>query len=187
MDEQTTGTLEQAILARVAQVADESLQGSGGFLGRSAMQKIVYFLQACGVPIRYRFNVHHYGPFCSAILDDVDSLIINDVLVDKSSNPERHSNYHPGETAPELIEQYQERLNEYDDLIKAVVKVLVPLKPERLELISTLHYVYRELSASGEKPIKEKVLARFKDFKGDKFDDKLSETFDLLQGAGVFK
>jgi hypothetical protein len=32
-------------------------------LGRTAIQKILYFLQALNVPMRYRFDVHDHGPF----------------------------------------------------------------------------------------------------------------------------
>ena len=65
-------TWEHALLAKVVQEAAEITQRQGGFLGRTAIQKIVYFLQVLGVPMRYRFEVFHYGPFCITILGDLE-------------------------------------------------------------------------------------------------------------------
>jgi uncharacterized protein YwgA len=66
---QFTGTWEHALLAATAQAAAES--GDNGYLGRTALQKILYFLQTSGVPMRYRFDIYHYGPYCDRITRDV--------------------------------------------------------------------------------------------------------------------
>ena len=58
-----TGTWEHALLAKVVSEANAVAQKQGGYLGRTALQKIVYFLQALDVPMRYRFDVHLHGPF----------------------------------------------------------------------------------------------------------------------------
>lgn len=186
MSSHVEGTREQAILAMVARVAGET---SAGYLGRSAMQKIVYFLQVCGVPVRYRFNVHHYGPFAASILSDLESMVLDDIIVDASPNPDRYSKYEVGENADRLIAQFQEELAPHEDTIRSVVESLLPLRPERLELISTMDYAYRELRASRRgSPSKEDVIARFKQFKGDKFEQRmLDETFDRMKQAGILE
>jgi hypothetical protein len=62
------------------------------------------------------------------------------------------------------------------------------LKPNHLELVATLDYAFREIKASvGKKPAKEKVIARFKDFKKAKFsDEEIASTYQQLEGAGLF-
>jgi uncharacterized protein len=43
-------------------------------LGRTALMKYCYFLQAvCGVPLGYHFSLYSYGPFDSDVLSDLDS------------------------------------------------------------------------------------------------------------------
>ena len=44
----------------------------GGWLGRTALMKYCYLLQAVrGVPLGYRFTLYTYGPFDSSVLNDL--------------------------------------------------------------------------------------------------------------------
>jgi uncharacterized protein YwgA len=181
-------TWEHALLARVVKEAVEVAEKKGGYLGRTAIQKIVYFLQVLEVPMRYRFEVSHYGPFCSSILGDTEWLLADDVITESSPKPEKYSKFTLGRACHELLEKHADKLMQYEDTIKSTVKALLPLKPEHLELIATLDYAFREVKATlGKKPPKKKVIARFRDFKGDKFADKeIEATFDQLDAAGLF-
>lgn len=182
-----TGTWEQALLAATAQAADPS--NSGGYLGRTALQKILYFLQISGVPMRYRFDIYHYGPYCERIYRDVELLLADGALRDASSNPEKYSNYKPGEAAEELLQQHQAALDPHRKTITSVVKALLPFKPEHLEILATLDYLYRQLRAGGgQGPWKERVLARFLEVKKDKFDKvEVASAYDSLVGANLIE
>src|SRR5580704_17837514 len=105
---QMTGTWEQALLAATAQTAAQI--GGQGYLGRTALQKILYFLQISGVPMRYRFDIYHYGPYCDRISRDVEWLLADGVLKDVSSNPDKYSNYHTSDAAGELIQKHKAEL-----------------------------------------------------------------------------
>jgi uncharacterized protein len=182
------GTWEHALLAMVVKQAVQVSQNQSGYLGRSAIQKIVYFLQVLNVPMRYRFDVSHYGPFCSTILGDAEWLMADEVIADSSPDPKKYSKYTPGTACDELISMHAGQLKEYEDAVKSTVTALLPLKPDHLELIATLDYSFREMKATlGKKPPKEAVIARFREFKGDKFKDKeIGTTYDRLEGAGFF-
>ncbi len=181
-------TWEHALLAKVVKEAADVAQQSGGYLGRTAVQKIVYFLQVLDVRMRYRFEVSHYGPFCSTILGDLEWLIADEVITDASPDPGKYSKYTPGPACEELIAEHGAMLRQYDATVKSTVKALLPLKPDHLELIATLDYVFRELKATlGKKPPKKKVIARFREFKGEKFNEsEIAETYDRLEAAGLF-
>lgn len=181
-------TWEHALLARVVKEAAEVAQKEGGNLGRTAIQKILYFLQVLNVPMRYRFDVHHYGPFSDSILGDVEWLTADEVIADNSPNPSRFSRFAPGRTCEDFLQQYLDKLNPYEETIRSTVKALLPLKPDHLELIATLDYSFREMKATeGHKPPKEKVIARFREFKGDKFQSEhIENTFKQLESAGLF-
>lgn len=60
------------------------------------------------------------------------------VVVDRSPEAGKYSNYAPGESADELVARYAEELERARGAIRTVVGALVPLRPERLELIATL-------------------------------------------------
>jgi uncharacterized protein YwgA len=183
-----TKTWEHALLANVVKEAAAVAQMEGGYLGRTAIQKIVYFLQVLNVPMRYRFEVFHYGPFCSSVLGDLEWLIADEVITDSAPDPSKYSKYTPGPACDELIGKHAAQLKEYDDTLKSTVKALLPLKPDHLELIATLDYAFRDTKATlGKKPARENVIARFREFKGTKFaDHEIARTYDQLEAAGLF-
>jgi uncharacterized protein YwgA len=181
-------TWEHALLAKVVKEAAAVAQNEGGYLGRTAIQKVVYFLQVLNVPMRYRFDVHHFGPFCDSILGDTEWLTADGVIVDSSPNPEKYSIFTPGPASDELITKYSDKLQEHERTITSTVKALLPLKPDHLELIATLDYAFRETRATaGKKPARKAVISRFREFKGDKFSEaEIAKTYDQLDGAGFF-
>jgi uncharacterized protein YwgA len=181
-------TWEHALLANVVREAADVAQKEGGYPGRTAIQMIVYFLQVLEVPMRYRFDVCHYGTFCNTILGDSEWLIADEVIADTSPKPEKYSRYTPGPACDELIGKHAAKLKGYENTIKNTVEALLPLETEHLELISTLDYAFRETRATlGKKPPKKKVIARFREFKGAKFKDKeIEETYDRLESARLF-
>lgn len=182
-----TGTREHALLAMIVQEADQLGKQQGGYLGRTAMQKIPYFLQVLSVPMRYRFEIHHYGPFCDEITRDTEWLMADEVVVDQSSSP-KYSNYRPGSVLSELISRHAGELEKYRSKIQAVVHALLPLEPEHLEMIATVDYAFRQLKASGgPRPTKTAVIERFVQIKGDKFPpDDVGKAFDQLAEAKLF-
>lgn len=182
-----TGTWEHALLAATAQAAVES--GDKGYLGRTALQKILYFLQTSGVPMRYRFDIYHYGPYCDRITRDAEWLLADEVLKDTSLSSERYSNYRPGPNAPELIRTHSFALEPHQSTITRVVRGLLPLQPEHLELLATLDYLFRQLKAGGGcGPWKERVIDRFLQVKKDKFTrEAVASAYDSLVRAGLIE
>src|SRR5260370_38492954 len=143
-----TGTWEHALLAKVVSQAVIVAQQEGGYLGSTAIQKIVYFLQVLDVPMRYRFEVYHYGPFCASILGDLEWLLADEAIADSSTDPTTYSKYTPGPSCNELISNHSAKLKKYQDTLTSTVKALLPLKPDHLELVATLDYAFRELKAT---------------------------------------
>ena len=184
-----TGSREHALLAMLVQEAGAAVQQSGGYLGRTAIQKIAYFLQVRGVPMRYRFDLHYYGPFCDTVSRDLEWLLADKAVVDQSLNPEKYSNYRLGPATDELLALHSQELEPHRKTVKDVVRALHPFDPQRLELVATLHYLYREQTASRRSgPWKEAVVARFREVKGGKFSaEAVSETYDRLVAAGLLK
>jgi hypothetical protein len=180
-----TGSQDQALLAMAIQEAHEEAQKQRGFVGRTAVQKIMYFLKAIGVPMDYRFDIYHYGPYCEEVSRDVEWLMADEVIAELSDNRAKYSNYAPGPAMWELLSGHEESIKPFRADVQAIVRALVPLRPERLELIATLDYLYRMKRASGGGgPWKDAVVSRFHEVKGDKFPtDEVRRTYDAMINA----
>jgi len=183
-----TGTPDHALVARVVAAASEAQQRKGGHIGRTALQKMLYFLKASGVPTSYRFSIYHYGPFSEELYADVDWLLADGVLIDMSENPTGQSVYFPGPNINELLAQYSDRFDPFQGQIQEIAETLVPMSSSELELTATLDYLYRKVTTSGgEAPWQDKVVEEFLAVKKDRFPEpKVSETYRALVDAGVF-
>ncbi|MCA9111816.1 MAG: hypothetical protein KDA52_17820 [Planctomycetaceae bacterium] len=170
---------EHALVAAVIEAASKS--NGGSYLGRTAMQKLMYFLQVLNVPMRFKFRIHHYGPFSDELADTLDWLQADDVIEDRSRET-RYSNYAPGENWHEIKSRFQSDLGQYQEMIDAVAKAMGGMDPDQLELIATLDFCYRWVHArGGNGPWKELTIQKFKQIKGDKFtDSKISDSYDRL-------
>jgi len=140
------------------------------YLGRTHLQKILYFLKVLNVPMGYHFEIYHYGPFCEEILRDIDILIADEVIIDHSPDPKRYSNYFTSANAQAMSAQFTQSLSQAGK-VSTLVKAFVRVAPGMLELISTLDYLFRWQKASGGNgPWKEQVVAHLNKIKPNKFN-----------------
>ena len=96
---------DQAILAEVV----KRCEALGHNPGRTALQKIAYFLKRQGIPMSYGFELYHYGPFCQEILWDAEMLTSLGVIVD-TKRTNGGSRYGVGKSFTSEIEQHSEFL-----------------------------------------------------------------------------
>lgn len=184
-----TGTQDQALLAFVIAKAREAACERGGFIGRIAVQKIMYFLKNAGVPMRYRFSIYHYGPFCDEILRDTDLLIADGVIAERSTQTAKYSDYAGGEALEELLSGYENAIKPWEETITRVVCDLAPFNSDKLEATATLDYIYRQLLATGQgQPAKEDIISKFMELKGAKFRRQDVESiYEVMLASGAFK
>ncbi len=155
------------------------------YLGRTAMQKLTYFVKVLGVPVPCSFGIYTYGPYSDTVTFAVESLLADDVIVDTSCNP-KYSNYRLGINAAELLSGFAEELSPYEGKIAQSVKALGSFAPNELELIATLHFIAQRQAHTGGKPSKTSVFREFKLIKQDKFqDEEISTWYDALVDAGL--
>lgn len=140
------------------------------YLGRTALQKLAYFAKVLGVPIPCSFGIYTYGPYSDTITFSVESMLADEVVVDRSANP-RYSNYRSGINSVELLTLYAVDVERHEDTIKRVVELLGRFDHSDLELIATLHFVARRHKQRTGKVNKAAILAEFKSIKRNKFTD----------------
>jgi hypothetical protein len=148
----------------------EQYVGGRNYLGRTAIQKLVYFVKALGAPIPCSFEIYTYGPYSDSVTLSMDSMLADDVLKDTSNDSKKYSNYRLGANANEILEAYQRLIEPYQKIIDAVVQSIGSFKPPELELVATLHFVYHKLKQIlRTEPSKDQVLGEFRRIKKDKF------------------
>ena len=184
-----SGTREHALLLQVIREAETSQ--SVGYFGRTALQKVMYFLKVLGTPMQYRFEIHHYGPFCDQVSNDVDLLTADGVVTDQArTTSSRYSNFgiDPNGPADELLTRHAVFVKQNKELVKKVVDVFGGLDPRRLELYSTLHYAYRYEIAGKKTVSQEAIVARFTEYKDDKFSvDEVHAALEVLTKATLIR
>jgi uncharacterized protein YwgA len=177
---------EHALIAATVEAA--SAKCPNCYLGRTAIQKLLYFMNVLGVPMKYTFDIHHYGPFCQSVMSDVEWLLTDDVIADTSQDS-RYSNYKPGAGWTELEVQYDDKLTEYRHIINDVCDALSDMSPETLELIATLDFSFRWVRArGGDGPWRQAAIEKFKRIKKNKFeDDEVEGWYDALVEAKLIE
>lgn len=177
---------EHALVAAVVKAAKKDCPDC--YLGRTAIQKLVYFLHVLGVPMNLRFRMHQFGPYSDTLTSTVDWLQADSVIVD-AANSAAYSNYDVGDNYQEVISPYADRLAEHSSTINAVVNAMASLDPRELEVAATLDYAFRWVKArGGQGPWKDETIKKFKEIKKDKFSSaKIEEWYSSLQSAGLIQ
>lgn len=148
----------------------DSLRPSG-YLGRTALQKLIYFCKAVGVPIPCSFEIYNFGPYSEEVTRSATALLADEALQDRSYTG-AYSSYTVGTNANEFSKEFLDDVARFRPTIDSIVRVLGPSKPETLELVATLHFVNaRQRGISGSRPAKGSVIGEFKSIKGNKFSD----------------
>jgi uncharacterized protein YwgA len=155
-------------------------------LGRTILQKLCYFAKASGVPLPFRFEIYHYGPFSQEIFDSTERLLFDNVIRDTSNDPAQ-SNYVPSTNVGQLLDRFSKEVEPYEANLRRVAVMFSQLSPLQMELLSTIHYMYSSRREWFNKaPDKNDVVASVLEVKGGKFDKETVEgVYDVLQKSGL--
>lgn len=150
-------------------------------IGRTAIQKLVYFMQVLGVPMRYNFEIYHYGPFCSSIASDLEWLLADEIVVNDSQSDDKY-NYRTTAGYDKLSKKFPIEFEQHGKIISAVTEAFGDLSPSILELIATLDYSFRWVRAcGGTGPWKQRTVDKFKSIKKEKFTtEQIDRWYDVL-------
>ena len=135
-------------------------QRKRGFsLGKTALQKEVYFLQTLhGVDCGYEFTLYTYGPFSALLLADLDSVsVLGGVEVQYNAGAGGYLIL-PGPENAKVIKSANGFLSEVKDPIESVIEEFGGMYAKELELLATIVFAEREARGSG-KPLSASALA----------------------------
>lgn len=178
--------MDTALVNRIAILARLVKSSPTGYLGRTAIMKLLYLLSVIkNVPLGYRFTLYSYGPFDSTVLQDVDFASTLDAL---QSSPVAYPGglgytIQPASGCEEAEALGKDFLDQYEDDIEWVVSQFGTLTATELELASTIVYVDQELVGDA---ISDVELARkVEDVKPHFQADRILARIHSLQGKGV--
>ena len=114
---------------------------SENVLGRTILQKLCYFAKASGVPLPFRFEIYHYGPFSQEIFERAEALLVDRVVEDRSIE-RGQSNYVPGPNFDAFLNSFSEAIRQHEPSLRRVAKIFSRLDTSQMELVSTIHYIH---------------------------------------------
>ncbi len=154
-------------------------------LGRTIMQKLVYFLKFAGLPLNYSFKLYHYGPFSSELLTDMDILQIRGLIEDH--RVENASRYTLAQRGEQLLIEKDSKINGFKDKTGEIVDLVGKLNASDMELFSTTHYIFWAYkNYSGKSPQKDFVIDKVYEIKEKKFQKRqIISAFDQMKQVGM--
>lgn len=167
--------------------AYEKYIGKQHYLGRTAMQKLVYFAKVLDVPIPCSFEIYTYGPYSETVTFSIDSLLADDVLKDVSQKAD-YSNYRLGENGRKILTKYSDQIRPYQNRIDSIIKCLGGFEPKQLELVATLHFIHQRKKQlqKGTNPRKQDIVEEFRRVKKSKFScQEVDSWYSALEDANL--
>jgi uncharacterized protein YwgA len=128
------------------------LSTSRAKLGKTQLQKLVYFAQNNGLPLKYTFQIYHYGPYSFELSNDLGSLDALEI-VNIQNDPNGYGfQVSTGKFADKFVlpVKYQKKLDRVIDQFGSE-------STAKLEVKATIHFVSSVVTS--KKQIIEKVHA----------------------------
>lgn len=139
-----------------------------GHIGRTAVVKFLYFLQALrNVPLGYRFTLYSYGPFDSDVLADLANAEALGLV--ESTVVQFPGGYgyeiKPGRNTEWLQKRSAKFLKQYERDVDWVIREFGTLTSGQLELVSTIVYVDQEAASNKEELSLDEIAELVKEIK----------------------
>ena len=126
------------------------------------VQKLAYFLQSAGQPLRLRYSEGHYGPYApnlNNVLEPIEGHYIRGYGADQKPETEIELAEGAAEQAAKFLSDEPESL----ERLKRVEKLIEGFEtPYGMELLATVHWVATHEGPHGEGPARnpEEAIAR---------------------------
>jgi hypothetical protein len=138
-------------------------------------------LQETGVPLDYKFEIYHYGPYSFELADDMSSLDSLGILCVAADPGGYGFDINVGTHGSKYrIEKLEKR---YIPMIDAVISKFGADTPAKLEVKSTVHFVNKVLKKQMRTPPEKTVVSKVKELK-PRFTEKfISDCYQELKGG----
>lgn len=134
-------------------------------LGKKVTQKMFYFFERKGIDLNLRYGIHFYGPYSSKLDDIMYYLDVMGIIsIDTSGRTHKISLGNTPNEDHGLTESEKETA-------QSVLNTFFGKTPYELEALATMDYVANSLLKGNYTD--EMIVSKFKEIKGDKFDQNI--------------
>ena len=155
-----------------------------GDAGKTRIQKIGYFIQeAAGIPTKYPFRMHHYGPYSESLETDVARLELTGYIDVKQDHLGFGYHITP---VDEPLEDWVRLVAPHEQQIGTVLRTFGRRPTHELELAATIHFVKGLFPSVSTGEILQRVRALKPRFDGTHIRESYEELEQLsLIGAEI--
>ncbi len=126
-------------------------------VGRTTFQKIVYFVNECGIPTGLTYQKGSYGPYAPALKELLTALVNNGLVHEKKLG--RMFAIQVGHTFPDAQKAYEQQIKEWDPIINKVADLFMRVNTQQAEVAATVYFAAQEAKTrSEEMPTEKDVL-----------------------------
>jgi len=175
-------------LDRVALIGYLAAHHPAGWIGRTALMKVCYFLQVLrDVPLGYSFSLYSYGPFDSAVLSDLGTAetlgVINEAPLPTGYGYKVES----AVSDDDLNELASDFLSRYRTDFDWAIREFATSPVSDLELESTIVYVDREASDANGSLSEDELVQQVRDVKPQFSVQKIRGHVQVLKPKGFLE
>lgn len=127
-------------------------------LGKIKLQKLIYFLQASGVKLGYRYRIFHFGPYSRELASDVDRLETLNVINVEPDNAGYGYHITAGKHLKTILGEFAKEENPHHCKLKSVFEYFSNDDSAQIELSATAHFVLIAQERKGLSTSKEDVV-----------------------------
>jgi len=129
------------------------------------VQKLMFYLKECGIPISYLdFDMYAYGPYSKKLNYDADELVFEEQLTISNKKYKKGSNFKHN-----LSIDYQDKIIKKIENFKLLVNNDFNFRS--MEIFGTAFYCYKALNVNNNTPTNNDVIEEVKAWKGTKYSD----------------
>jgi len=150
--------------------------------------KMMYLLQTVkGLDLGYSFRLFTYGPYDSQVLDDLNFAERDGVVRSETFQWQGGSGYviKAGPNSEQALSQAKGSLPEFDDALAWVTTQFGSRTASDLEVVSTIIFVDRAYSESGEKISSSELAKRVHEIKPHHSEERISTEISALTHASL--
>jgi O-acetyl-ADP-ribose deacetylase (regulator of RNase III) len=128
-------------------------------VGKTTLQKLVYFADVAGIPTGLEFEKGTYGPYSLGLSRVVSTLVNHDLIEQRQLG--RMIAHDVGPTFEAASRAYRSELQHWDGAIERLADLLARLRTTRTaEVAATTHYAAAALARSTTEPPSEEEVVR---------------------------
>lgn len=163
-------------------------------LGRTAIQKLVYFLTICNI-VEARYRPHYYGPYSVDVASSIQMLSSVDFLIEEMDTPQttgylvpenwKRYQYTLSSEGEEIVKDFEKfNRNEFENLSQ-IIEICGSTADYDMNILSWAAKVHYILSKKGEPMTDDAIIQTAESFGWKLSEDQVEMAMDLLENLDL--